>query len=225
MPVERLRSVAILPAYNEASRIQPVLHAVRQSGRFDRITVVCDGCEDHTAQAARTVVGVEVIELPVNRGKAAAMAIGLQLDSAELVTFIDADLRGLRAEHLHQLVEPVASGQCDMTVGVFRGGHLWSDAAHHVAPFLSGQRTLRRELFERIGAVDSMRMGVEVALNEAARRGAARVQHVRLRGISNCHKEQKLGLRRGVMERLRMYREIAHTWREVRRGLSIDPLP
>jgi glycosyltransferase involved in cell wall biosynthesis len=214
-----------LPAYNEASRIAPVLRAVQDSRLFDRVIVVCDGCEDQTAAIAGAIPGVDVIELPINQGKAAAMAVGLQMDSAELITFVDADLRGLRAEHLHLLHHPVASGHCDMTVGVFRGGHLWSDAAHRVAPYLSGQRTLRRQLFERIGEVDSMRTGVEVALNAAARRGAARVEHVRLRGISNSHKEQKLGWRRGVAERFRMYREIAHTWIEVRRSLSADSLP
>jgi hypothetical protein len=54
-------------------------------------------------------------------------------------------------------------------------------------------------------------MGIEVALNAQARRTKARILRVVLRGVSNCHKEEKLGFGKGTAARVKMYKEIAQT--------------
>jgi glycosyltransferase involved in cell wall biosynthesis len=207
----------IIPAKDEGQRILNVLKAACASNFVTEIIVVDDGSTDNTAAVARTMPNVRVLELAKNVGKGGAMAAGVRATKAPIVAFIDADLSGLRGEHIDRIIVPILAGDCEMCVGIFRGGKTWSDSAQKIAPFLSGQRALKRELFESVVGIADMRMGVEVALTEAARRRRARVVRVALVGVSNCHKEQKLGGWRGTKERAKMYKEIAQTYVKVKR--------
>jgi len=67
---------------------------------------------------------------------------------------------------------------------------------------------MRRELFESIPYIGELRYGVEVAITEAVRKRRAKVKRVILRGVSNCFKEEKLGLVKGLQARTKMYRDI-----------------
>lgn len=210
MPEDRKREVAVVvPAKDEEARIGRVLQAVLEAKLPTEIIVVSDGSKDRTAEVARTFAGVRVIEVAVNQGKGAAMQTGVRATTAPIVLFVDADLEGLQGVHIDQIVLPLLTEECDMCVGIFRGGEKLSDAAMRVSPALSGQRALRRELFEAIPNVADLGMGIEIALNKAARRRRARVVRVILRGVSNSHKEKKLGAMRGLAARTKMYKEIA----------------
>jgi len=204
-----LNSVAvIIPAYNEEERILNVLRAVKESELATEIIVVSDGSIDDTAAVARTVPGVIVHELRQNQGKGGAMVAGVKLTKAKYLAFVDADLSGLTGHHLDQIIRPLLAGRCEMCVGIFRGGKVWSDAAHTFTPYFSGQRAVKRDLFEAVPFADDSRWGIESALNNEARRRHARVLRVALKGVSNCHKEQKLGLMKGIAARTKMYKEI-----------------
>ena len=202
------RVAVIVPAYNEESRIATVLWAAKQSRFADEIVVVSDGSSDGTAAAARKFAGVQVVEFPENRGKGAAMAAGVRATKADIVMFLDADLIGLRAEHVDLIVRPLLNGLCDMCIGIFRGGKFWSDSAQKFAPTISGQRAMRRALFLGVPHLDELRMGVEVSINAHVKRNKARVLRVILRGVANSHKEQKMGLVEGSKARLQMYGEM-----------------
>lgn len=207
----------IIPAKDEATRIGRVLQAVLQAKLPSEVIVVCDGCKDDTARIARSFAGVRVIELPVNRGKGGAMAAGVAVCEGEHLAFVDADLEGLCGEHVDQIIRPLMDDACDMCIGVFRGGKFWSNSAQRVAPYISGQRAMRRALFEGIPYIAEMRMGVEVALNSYAKRTRARVARVVLRGVSNTHKERKMGLVRGTAARAKMWAEIGRAVVRMRR--------
>ena len=198
----------MVPAKDEAARIGRVLAAVLEAKLPTEVVVVSDGSRDRTAEAARAFPGVRVVELKVNQGKAAAMQAGVRETTAGIVLFVDADLEGLRGPHIDQIALPILTGECEMCVGIFRGGQKWSDAAMKVSPALSGQRAMRRELFEAVPNCTELGMGIEVALNQAAKRRRARVLRVVLRGVSNAHKEKKLGFMKGLAARTRMYREV-----------------
>lgn len=209
MPGETKRELAvIIPAKNEAGRIGRVIKAVLEAKLPTEVIVVSDGSTDSTAEVARTFLGVKVIELAINQGKASAMNAGVKATSARLVLFIDADLDGLRGTHLDQLALPLLTGECEMSVAIFRGGGKWSDAAMQVSPALSGQRAMRRELFEAVPNIERLGMGIEVALNQTAKRRRARVVRIIFRGVSNSHKETKLGWMKGVAARTKMFVEI-----------------
>jgi glycosyltransferase involved in cell wall biosynthesis len=204
----RLPQVAIIiPAYNEEARIARVLQAARGSTLATEIIVVSDGSQDDTAEIAASL-GVTVVNLPQNLGKGGAMAAGVNSTRAPIIAFLDADLEGLRSHHIDDIIRPAVMNECDMCVGIFRGGRMLSDTAQRISPYLSGQRAMRRELFEAVPFIAEVRMGVEVVLNDAAKRRKARVLRVVLRGVSNCHKEQKLGFMNGVKARQKMFKEI-----------------
>lgn len=209
MPEDRQREVAVVvPAKDEASRIGRVIQAVLEAKLPTEIIVVSDGSQDHTAEVARGFPGVKVVELKVNRGKASAMDAGVRATKAPIVLFVDADLDGLRGHHVDQMLLPLLTGECEMCVGIFRGGGKWSDAAMKVSPVLSGQRAMRRELFEAVPNIEGLGMGIEVALEKTAKRRNARRIRVILHGVSNAHKEKKLGFVKGVAARTKMWMEI-----------------
>jgi glycosyltransferase involved in cell wall biosynthesis len=207
----------IIPAKDEEHRILNVIRAACESALATEIIVVDDGSTDNTSEVARKVPGVKVIQLPVNVGKGGAMAAGVRACTAPVLAFVDADLEGLHGDHIDRIIRPILRNDSEMCVGVFRGGKTWSDSAQKIAPYLSGQRALRRDLFESINGIAGMRMGVEVALTEAAKRRRARIIYVALAGVSNCHKEQKLGFIKGSKERTKMYVEIAQTYVKAKR--------
>jgi hypothetical protein len=213
----RKEVAVIIPAFNEEQRILTVLEAARASKLTTEIIVVDDGSQDKTAEVARTVEGVRVIRLKVNTGKGGAMVKGVQSTRATILAFVDADLAGLKGTHIDDIIRPLLHDQCDMCVGIFRGGKVWSDMAQRVAPYLSGQRAMKRELFEAVPIMAELRMGVEWALTSAADRRRAKVIRVLLRGVSNCAKEEKLGLVKGLKARGMMYKEITEAMVKTRR--------
>jgi glycosyltransferase involved in cell wall biosynthesis len=222
--VPRKEVAVIIPAFNEEQRILTVLTAAKASKLTTEIIVVDDGSMDKTAEVARSVEGVRVIRLKTNRGKGGAMVKGVQSTRAPILAFVDADLAGLKGSHIDDIIRPLLHDQCDMCVGIFRGGKVWSDMAQRVAPYLSGQRAMKRDLFEAVPLMAELRMGVEWALKSAADRRKAKVIKVLLRGVSNCFKEEKLGLMKGLKARGMMYKEITEAMVKTRRRRPPFPL-
>ena len=204
-----MRAAVVVPAFNEAHRISDALHAVLGAALVNEVIVVSDGSTDATVDVARSFEGLLVVDLPFNVGKGGAMCAGVAHTDADIIVFIDADLVGLRPNHVDQLIRPLLNGNCDMCIGVFRGGKFWSDTGQVITPFLSGQRAMYRKLFESVPFLPEIRMGAEITITTYAKRLKATVMKVVLRGVSNTHKEQKLGLVKGATARAKMYREIA----------------
>src|SRR4051812_16479626 len=120
------RVAVIIPAYNEEQRIANVLRVAVKAKLADEIIVVSDASQDRTAYIARTFEGVRVLELAFNTGKGGAMAAGAAATEAEIIAFVDADLTGLKPEHIDQIIRPLLDQRCDMCIGIFRGGKFWS---------------------------------------------------------------------------------------------------
>jgi len=213
-----VKVATILPAYNEEKRIGKVLEAVRAVRTIDEIIVVSDGSTDRTVEVAKTFEGVTVISLPKNVGKGGAMAAGLRHTDADIILFLDADLIGLQPHHVEALIEPVMNG-CEMSIGVFRKGKFWTDTAHKIAPFISGQRALRRYLLDQIPWLEECRMGAEVTINQTAKSKNVRVKRVPLIGVSHPPKEKKFGLVKGTAARAKMYAEMGKAYVKTRRRL------
>lgn len=203
-----MKVAAIVPAYNEAPRLERVLKPLTQADCLEEIIVVNDGSQDRTAEVACSFPKVRLINLPRNKGKGGALFAGVTATEAEIVVFFDADLIGLKAEHVQALVQPVASCQAAMAIGVFRGGRFRTDLAQILVPFISGQRALKRELFLEVPGIESARSGVEIALTLHARQKRYPVKLVVLKGITHTMKEEKLGWWSGTLARWRMYAEI-----------------
>jgi hypothetical protein len=75
-------------------------------------------------------------------------------------------------------------------------------------PILNGQRSLSREGLLAVPGLAESRYGVEIAIAEHAKAEGWVTQDVPLSGVSQVVKEEKRGVVRGVLVRLRMYAEI-----------------
>ena len=205
-----MKVAAIVPAYNEESTIFGVVEALQRSPLISEVVVVSDGSADRTAYIALRA-GASVVELHNNVGKGGAMKIGSENTNADILLFIDADLLGLKNEHISQLLSPVLDQSSEMSVGVFEDGRFATDFAQKIAPFLSGQRAVRRDLFELIPELEGSRYGVEMALSRYADKNNSKVSVVQLRDLSQIMKEEKQGLVKGFCARIKMYWEILRT--------------
>ncbi len=113
----------IVPAYNEACRLLPVLQRtvtyLNQRRLSHEILVIDDGSEDHTAQAvermAQRSFQVRLIQLSCNMGKGAAVRRGMQAARGTLQLFMDAD-GATPIEELARLESALASG-ADLAIG------------------------------------------------------------------------------------------------------------
>jgi glycosyltransferase involved in cell wall biosynthesis len=190
----------VIPAWNEADRIQATVTAALGLPAAAVVIVVDDGSKDGTAAAARSA-GAVVTRHARNRGKGATMETGAEavalLDQRERrdrprhLLFLDADL-GRTAAAAGPLVEPVLAGTADMTIAVFAttvklGGHglvvglsgagIRRATGWRPAQPLNGQRCLTRAAFEAARPL-ARGWGVETALSIDLLRKGLRVTEV-----------------------------------------------
>jgi glycosyltransferase involved in cell wall biosynthesis len=163
----------IIPAKDEQARIGATVRAARALPHADAVIVVDDGSTDRTSAEAAEA-GATVVGHARNRGKAAAMETGASavtaIESREpdrqaprALLFLDADLEASAAQ-VAPLIEPVLTGEADMTIAVLpaqrnEGGgrglvvDLSREGIERATGFrprqpLSGQRCLSRSAFE-----------------------------------------------------------------------------
>lgn len=136
------------------------------------------------------------------------MKTGLLAAKGDLVAFVDADLRGLRPEHIYALCVPVAQGLADMTLGR-RQYEVWSGRL--MATPYTGERCFRRSrLLESLHCFDVQRYGIEASLNkDFFRRGNVVV--VPLRGVAQTCKRAKVGVLKGTWGSCKMLFQMGRT--------------
>lgn len=198
---------AIIPAYNEEKTIGDVIKVVKKVKLVDKIIVVSDGSIDKTVDIAKKQK-VEILDLRDNIGKGGALNKGVNATQSEILLFLDADLLGLNEQHITDLLIPVVNEEVDMTIGVFSNGRFTTDFAQKVAPYLSGQRAIRRYLFENIPNIDITRYGVEVALTKYVMVNNIKTKEIILENLTHLMKEEKLGIIKGFTSRMKMYWDI-----------------
>lgn len=203
-----MRVAVIVPAYNEEERLPVVLEAIKAAKLVDEIVVVSDGSTDGTYELAASDPAVKAIQLEANLGKGGAMRAGAESTDADVILFLDADLIGMDGEKVDQIVRPLVDGSADMSIGIFKSGRGATDLAQLIAPYISGQRAMRRDTFIGIPKLECARSGVETAITKYFRSHRLCVERVTLRGCTHCMKEEKLGLVKGFAGRLKMYYDI-----------------
>jgi len=207
-PVQRPRLVsAIIPAFNEAETVGGVVRALEAHPLVDDIIVVDDGSTDSTAERARET-SATVIELESNQGKAPAMAKGVEIARHETIFFLDADLRGLTAETIDALVNPVISGKYDMFVAIRDRRQSVLNKIVYFSPILGGERVLKKSLWSQVPNWCVKSFQIEISLNYFSKRSGGKMGFELMPGLTHIKKETKRGFWPGVLARVKMYSEL-----------------
>lgn len=181
----------LIPAYNEADRIAATVAVALNLPAVTEVLVINDGSTDATASTAEQA-GARVLTLERNGGKAAALTAGLHATQATFLLLLDADL-GATAHEARKLIEPVLTGEVDMTIATFpvipgRGGGMglvvklarqgiFRATGKTLQAPLSGQRCLRREVLEAALPLASG-FGIETGLNLSALKAGCRLLEI-----------------------------------------------
>lgn len=170
--VEHPASLALIPAYNEAARIAPVIR-----GALARlpVLVVDDGSKDETVEVAEAAGATVLRQIP-NQGKGAALRAGMTWALAQgfdAVVTLDADGQHDPAEIPSFLAEYAAT-RADLIIGARDFGQMpavrrvsntvgrWSFSwalGQPVQDNQSGYRLLSRRMMEAV--LDSQEQGFE----------------------------------------------------------------
>ncbi len=113
-----MKTLIIVPAYNEEESLPGVIRDLRENVRFADILVVNDGSRDETARTARDM-DVAVLSLPFNLGIGGAMQAGYlyaREGGYDVAVQFDGDGQHL-AEEIKKLLRPVQEGSADLVVG------------------------------------------------------------------------------------------------------------
>lgn len=119
VPMARPRTLAIIPAFNEAAAIAGTLANLKAEAPHVDILVVNDGSFDHTSKEARDTGLAAVVDLPCNLGIGGAVQTGFKYaDRAgyDVAIQFDADGQHL-AQEIDRLVAPLIVGEADVVLG------------------------------------------------------------------------------------------------------------
>lgn len=210
------RIAAILPVYNEERGVQEVLRVLQEVPTIHEVIVVDDGSQDRSMQiilqSQQSDPRMRLVVHPRNQGKGRAVYSGLCYTQAQLIVMLDADLRGLCACHVEDLILPMVAEQLDMTIGIFRRGKFYSDFSHWATPWLSGQRCIWRKNLERICWRAAEGYGLETALTVASLRYKWKCKKVIWAGVSHLPSEMHRGFFAGLLNRAKMYSQIGRAF-------------
>lgn len=117
---EQAKVSVVVPAYNEEKTIQMVLRNLLQLPLNLEIVVVDDCSKDRTRELANEIAAHEprvvVLSQPKNGGKTAALKLGFQSATGDIVLVQDADLE-YDPREIPSLVEPILEGKADVVFG------------------------------------------------------------------------------------------------------------
>jgi glycosyltransferase involved in cell wall biosynthesis len=186
----------IVPAYNEAETIEPVLRRLAQVPLRLEVIAVDDASSDGTGAALDRLAAAGLVERvihhPTNRGKGAAYRSGIAAATGDVIVAQDADLEYDPGE-LPTLLAPIRDGRADAVYGSrFQGGphrvlFFWHSVGNRVLTLVSNMFTnvnltdmetcyklVRADLLKRL-PLTAERFGIEVELTARLVQARARI--------------------------------------------------
>ncbi|WP_295722230.1 glycosyltransferase [uncultured Methanobrevibacter sp.] len=171
---------AIVPAYNEEESVAHVINVIKELDYIDNVIVVNDGSTDNTEVVAIDA-GAKVITHKNNQGKGAAIKTGVDVSDADVVAFIDGDIKNLSSEKVDCFIRPILEGNADITKTKFarESGRVTELTAKPLLKFffpevdyeqpLSGQFAAKRSLLKKMEFEKDYGVDVGIVLDAEVR--------------------------------------------------------
>ncbi len=205
-----------------------MLFLICPHGLISEVVVIDDGSTDETVLKVQEFkqkypMGrkIKLSSHKENLGKGAALQTGFETTKqADIVLMLDADLKGLKNEHLDNLISPfIWDKKILMICGKFKGGRIWTSLAQKIAPSWTGQRALKRELIDKLPNLSEFRYGVDRFLTVSAKKITRDlnlnprkvIRTVPLKGLTHAMQREKLGFWKGNLAYIKMYFEVFKT--------------
>lgn len=214
--MKKLKVSAVVPAFNEEKTISQVLGVLLKSPLIDQIIVVDDGSTDETTSLVKkNFPQVDLISHRKNKGKADALISGVKKARNSVLFFCDADLSGLRQNHIEQLARPVIGGKIRMMVGasedmgILKKNNFYQNilrwqkkkssgiylAMDQFARGLGGQKVLLKKDFLKVPNLKGSNYRLEHEIIFFFKKKNWSFDFCTLKGVTHFHKWEKWGFR------------------------------
>ena len=113
-----MKTLVIIPAYNESKNIERLLTTIRTLGKEFDVVVINDASIDNTSYLAKKT-GFQVIDLPANLGIGGAMQTGYlyaYYNLYDIAVQLDGDGQHDPRE-IDKIIAPLIAGEADMVIG------------------------------------------------------------------------------------------------------------
>jgi glycosyltransferase involved in cell wall biosynthesis len=201
----------VIPAYNEGSRIEKILELVRKHPTINELIVVDDCSEDDTSDIVRKFKDIKLVSHNVNKGKSQAVATGILNAGGDFIVLLDADLIGLTAQNITDLISPVLSGEADISMSLRKNAPPYYRKIG--IDIVSGERVFSKIFLE--GHLEEIkklpRFGLESFMNRLIIRNNLRIKVVFWPNVESPWKYKKVGFWRGIWGEIKMNLDILRT--------------
>jgi len=113
-----MRTLVIIPAYNEAENIVNTVNTLTSTCPFVDYVIINDCSKDNTAQICKEH-GFNFISLPINLGIGGGMQTGYKYaveNDYDIAIQFDGDGQH-NAEYIKDLIKPIEAGEADLVIG------------------------------------------------------------------------------------------------------------
>ncbi|MBI3035010.1 glycosyltransferase family 2 protein [Candidatus Woesearchaeota archaeon] len=186
-----MKVTAVVPVYNEEKTVGNVLKTLTSSDKINEIIVVNGGSTDNTSKIIKKF-RVRIINLKHPSGKGGAVkAASAKIKSDVILTF-DADLVGLRKEHIDKLLRHVLDESAAMVIGLRDKKNFIGNMLMPYFPLTGGERAFAANVF-----LDMMKYplikgwGLESVMNDYCKKKKLKVVKVKLDGMDHIGLQTK----------------------------------
>jgi glycosyltransferase involved in cell wall biosynthesis len=207
----QIKVSCIIPAHNEAPRIEEVLKVVCEYPGFDEVIVVDDASSDRTSEVAAAYHPTKLIKLSTNRGKAGAVLAGFAASHGAIIVLLDADLVNLTHRNLDALIAPTQTSAA-LSISLLKSGWLYHRAIG-IDPW-SGGRAFPRAILSQVQErnIESEGYTLESNINDSAIALGIKIVSVPWENVTSVLKHEKRPGFTGLIEDLKMYGHIYLTF-------------
>ncbi len=205
----RGRTSCIIPFYNEGQRIFSVLDVVTKIEEISQIICIDDGSTDGiSAQILRYWPQVELVRLPYNQGKTAAIRHGLNHAVHDFILLMDADLQFINSLEISFAIQAMKQRKADMII-LRRIKAPWFVKMDRGDILFSGERILKHTDLQAILKKRIQGYQLEIAINNYMLERKKEVYWVPSSAF-NTFKMQKMGRLEGFVKELNMFIDIVY---------------